>query len=529
MKMTLNHTINSFSIPAAACIVLLLFSGTSHAATTETAAAKSPAEVVDAMLKNYRTAEAPPRFIPLAPDAVDPKGWLRDWAAAAAKGITGDLMNRHIVFQKSWTGEDFKSKGSAGKGLRWPLEQSAYWLDGSVRLGHILDNEKIKQLAYDRMDMVVEGVNNGGETFIWWEPKEVLQVDGEDLPFDRFTRNFNNWAHAHMGRALVAYYRATGKPEILKALTKVYSDYQMPPLNKDEFLPHGAATNLDPMLMTYALSGDKKVLDNAIKYIDTDHFQQLITEWRTEDLPDGHTVLYYEHARVPATTYTWTGDNEALEATERVLQLGLDHHGLPVGMASGQEHLMGKGSIRGLETCTAAASAYTYRWMLQLTGDRKYADQLEQIFLNAGPAAISRDYDLACYFQTMNRIDGVVPIHTIKNIEGYRFSKTAGPTLCCVANTTRMIPDYIESMWMASIDGGLAALVYGPASVTADVKGNAVTIESKTSYPFTDKIAMSVSTDTPVQFPLYLQAGAIRLRLVSMARQSNQRRIATAS
>ena len=102
---------------------------------------------------------------------------------------------------------------------------------------------------------------------------------------------------------------------------------------------------------------------------------------------------------------------------------------------------MGTGAIRGLETCTAAASAWTNKWMLQVTGDRRYADQMERAVLNAGAAAISRDFDTACYFQTLNRIDGVVPVHVIEGIEGYEYSKTAGPTLCCIGNASRLIPD----------------------------------------------------------------------------------------
>jgi hypothetical protein len=38
-------------------------------------------------------------FTPLAPGAIEPKGWLRDWAMAARDGITGHLDERHPVFE----------------------------------------------------------------------------------------------------------------------------------------------------------------------------------------------------------------------------------------------------------------------------------------------------------------------------------------------------------------------------------------------------------------------------------------------
>lgn len=83
------------------------------------------ARVLSEIRKHYAQAKASPRLIPLAPGEVKPQGWLRDWAETAAKGITGQLGERHDVFRHGWTGTDFKAKGAAGRGLRWPLEQSA--------------------------------------------------------------------------------------------------------------------------------------------------------------------------------------------------------------------------------------------------------------------------------------------------------------------------------------------------------------------------------------------------------------------
>lgn len=495
-------------ISVATCLVTFFPSVVPAAATTGTAVenADLDATVLAQIRENYKAAKVPPHFISLAPGAVKPEGWLRDWAETSAKGISGDLQNRHVVFSHSWTGEEFQSKGSAGRGLRWPLEQSAYWLDGLVRLGHILDDQKLKELAHKRLDIVVDGVNNGGDTFIWWEPKEVLVVEDGDERYDEFTRNFNNWSHSHIGRALVAYYRASGNPDILKALRKAYADFPLHDLAINQFRPHGSATNLDPMLETYALSGDKRVLETALKFANRDAFKDLVNTWAYDDLKEGHTALYYEHARVPALTYSWTGNETALKASRRVLELGLKQHGLPVGVASGHEHLMGIGAIRGLETCDVATAGWTNKWMLQVTGEREYADQMEKALLNAFPASVSRDFDLVCYFQTMNRIDKVVPVHTIKNIEGYDYSKTAGKTLCCAANLTRMIPDYIQYSWMATLDGGLAATLYGPNTVTSYVaEGTTVTVKSATNYPFDSAVAMTVSPQEAVKFPIYLR------------------------
>ena len=43
-------------------------------------------------------------LVPLPPGAVEPQGWLRDWAQSAANGITGHLDEYHPVFADAWKG-----------------------------------------------------------------------------------------------------------------------------------------------------------------------------------------------------------------------------------------------------------------------------------------------------------------------------------------------------------------------------------------------------------------------------------------
>ena len=63
---------------------------TEKAARQETSRAAAEAN-------NYYTASPlkPYAFTPLKPGAVEPAGWLRDWALAARDGITGHLDERH--------------------------------------------------------------------------------------------------------------------------------------------------------------------------------------------------------------------------------------------------------------------------------------------------------------------------------------------------------------------------------------------------------------------------------------------------
>jgi uncharacterized protein len=73
--------------------------------------------------------------------------------------------------------------------------------------------------------------------------------------------------------------------------------------------------------------------------------------------------------------------------------------------------------------------------------------------------------------------------------------------LCCIGNSSRILPFFIANMWMATGDGGLAATLYGPCTVTA----RGVRITCATDYPFNETIRMTVTTEKPLEFPLYLR------------------------
>src|SRR5208283_5121210 len=68
-----------------------------------------------------------PILLPLPIGAVQPQGWLRDWAQSARDGITGHLDQWHPTFADGWKGIPIAAPGANAEGTGWPLEQSAYW------------------------------------------------------------------------------------------------------------------------------------------------------------------------------------------------------------------------------------------------------------------------------------------------------------------------------------------------------------------------------------------------------------------
>ncbi len=441
------------------------------------------------------SAKVKPALIPLPPGAVRPEGWLRDWATAASHGITGHLDEYNATFGEAWKGYAFSARGARPDGTGWPLEQSSYWLDGAVRLAYILDDKDLIAKVSKRLDLVVAGVLHGGDSFIYWRPKSVL---GDE---------FDSWAHSHMGRALVAYYQATGKPEILEALVKTYRDYPLPEL-PPRFDAVTGAVNIDPMIDTYLMSGDRKVLENIEAYARRASFRSTVAQWRKGEISPGHNVIFYEDIRVPALLYPWTADPQDLGATVQAIAWNDRNNLLPMGLSSGEEWQAGIGATRNVETCNVAASMWTFLWMLRITGERGYADRIEEIFFNAGSAPVDRDFKTMCYYQSPNRYSLALPEEEPANPGkgAYQFTNIGHPVLCCVGNLNRVIPNYVQHMWMATPDRGLAAALYGPAEVHSTVAGGVgVEIRAQTSYPFEENIRLTVNPSRSAAFPLYLR------------------------
>ena len=447
--------------------------------------------------------KAKPAFITLPAGDVRPRGWLRDCAASAAEGITGHLDEWSATYEKAWQGVGFEARGADPEtGLGWPLEQCAYWFDGAVRLAYILDDSALIRKVSARLNRVVDGVLdvNGakGKSFIWWN----------DVEFK--THEFEDWAHSHMGRALVAYYEASGDKRILEAITKVYSRLEVTPVPAVSY-PVSGCCNIDPMLDTYMLSGNRATLEGLLKVANNPVTLDAVKKWGSDEFANTlHGVIVYENLRTPAMLYPCLNRPEFLNASDRYIRWLDKYHGLPFGIASSEEFVAGIGSTRCTETCNVAAAAWTYQQMFEITGAGSWGDRLEKVFFNAAPVPAARDYQSMAYYQSPNRIEGVFPAATPENpgsgISSFDYRPCGHEVLCCVGNLTRAIPNFIMHAWMGTADGGLVAALYCPSELSTVVgKGIPVRIASDTDYPFGETVKMTVEIAKDSKFPLYLR------------------------
>ena len=438
-----------------------------------------------------------PALLPLPPGAVEPAGWLRDWAVAAGKGITGHLDEYHAVFHDAWKGTPVAAPAAAADGTGWPLEQCAYWLNGLVELGFVLHDDALVQKATRRLTLVVDGVNRGGTSLIYWK-KERPQ-------------GFNLWAQSQMGRALVAWYAATGQQRILDALVRAYADCPVPmgPLHMDGSAEGGTVQprrhGRDLLLQRRSShrGADPRAAGQA-------EIAATERDWIAGHVVPNHAVGVNEAMRLPVLMYLATGQSQHRDASLAAFRWLDRNHLLPSGVNSGQEFPTGIGAFRFTETCNVEAHLWSSLWMYRILGDRAWGDRIERLFFNAVPAPIARDFQTMSYYQSPNRILAESLPSFPSGGEWLRYTRLGFPqVLCCVASVNRVIPHYVIHMWMATEDGGLAAALYGPCTVSALVGPRVpVKLTCSTAYPFEETIRVTVDPERAASFPLYFRIPA---------------------
>ncbi len=252
---------------------------------------------------------------------------------------------------------------------------------------------------------------------------------------------------------------------------------------------------IDPMLRLYEQTGDRKYLDwsrwtieNIDKWSGWDAFLNL------EKVADGemgvHQLQPYVHSHTFQMNflgflrmYQLTGDESYMRKVKGAWDDIARRQMYVTGGVSVGEHYE-KGYIKPIkghvvETCATMSWMQLTQYLLELTGDPKYADATERLLLNHVFAAQSIDGDCIRY-------------HTPPN--GAKNDYFHGPD-CCTGSGHRIIS--LLPLFIYTTDAqGLIVNQYipGKANITL-TKNQKVEIEQDTTYPESEKITLRITPD----------------------------------
>jgi uncharacterized protein len=291
---------------------------------------------------------------------------------------------------------------------------------------------------------------------------------------------------------LVALYRETGEPKYLELAGIFVTMRGSVPWPEFALRMPGGVSDLNP--------GDQN---------------QDRVPMREESHAVGHAVTATYLYAGAADVYAETGEPALLEALERIWEssarrrmyitgaVGTYHQGLSMRgdkmhEAYGHDFELPNASAYN-ETCANIGNAMWNRRMLELTGDAKYADTMEQVIYNSGLSPISIEGTHFCYTNPL-RWHGAD--HDALSHDTPERWETHD-CYCCppqVARTIARMQDWAYSTG----PGELWVHLYGSSLLAGELEGERVQISQQTNYPWDGPINLSIDR---------APAGALTLRL----------------
>ena len=450
---------------------------------------------------------APQPFYLLPAGSIRPAGWLRRQMVLQAEGLGGRL-------DETWPDVGPNSGWLGGTGESW--ERGPYFLDGLLPLAWSLDDVTLKQKA---------------QRFVDW----TLSSQRADGMFGPAT-NDDWWPRMVMLKVLIQYHELTDDPRVIPLMTR-YLAHQLDALPTRPLKDWGRFRWQDELVAVvwlYNRTGDEWL----IRLANLLHEQGW--DWRAEfeDFPfktkitpeqidlgtkaSGDLVNTVKDRALSAhgvnnamgikSMPLWSlisHDEDDRQAVFNQLKVLDEYHGLPMGIFSADEHFAGRSPSQGVELCAVVETMYSLEQALAVTGDPAIADRIERIGYNALPGAFTDDMWSHQYDQQPNQIKSSLAAGpwTTNGPESNLFGLE--PHFgCCTANFHQGWPKLLNSVWMASGDGGLAAMVYAPSDLATVVGNTPVRIATETDYPFRDIVTMRLSPERAVTFPLKLRVPA---------------------
>ena len=442
---------------------------------------------------------APLAFCPLPLGSVQPAGWLLRQLRIQADGLSGHL-------DEIWP--DVGESGWIGGGAEgW--ERGPYWLDGVTPLAYLLDDERLKEKMRRWFDYILEHQHDDG----WLGPVKDTSA-GEKY------RAYDPWPVFVFLKALTQYHEATGERRAIPAMQRFFRRLDAL-LDESPLFDWGRFRWADLVLSIhwlYERIGEGWLLELAEKAHRQGHdweAQFVEFPYREKMVPGQlslatHVVNNAMAIKTPGVWYRQSPDVVRRRAAWEMIETLDRYHGQVTGVLSGDEHYAGKSPSQGTELCAVVEYMYSLEVLLAVLGDPQFADRLERIAYNALPATFSPDMWAHQYDQQVNQVicrvaEDRVYVNNGPEANIFGLEPNFG---CCTANMHQGWPKLTAHLWMATPDGGLAAMVYAPCVVRAPMGDGFVKVTVETDYPFDDTVQISVSAPDGAVVPLHLRAPA---------------------
>lgn len=453
---------------------------------------------------------------------IKPAGWLKTQIQEDLNGFVGhldslapDLIIRDDIYGKDRLTKKVKSKdvgalGDAGdwqvQFLWWNSETQGNWWDGYTRSAILANDNYHLNRIQQHVKRILAGQDADG----------YIGIYDDELRYHFDNENGELWSKTTLYRGLLAWYEYTKDRPVLTAVEKAVQDVMTHyPVNASHpfhsiqpnvgGLSHGLMFT-DVLERMYQLTGKKAYLDYAL-FCCKEFSNEMLNEdgqyYKLMDstkLLQGHGVHTYEHLRSVAAAYYASGNPALKIALQRYLQK-IAQMTVASGGPVGDEWIGGRkadATKRGYEYCSLQELMHSYIDLFVKSGDPAYGEKVERLFFNAGLGARHPDESCMAYLKSDNSYamtGGLNGDTSVKTQTRYKYSPVhQDAAVCCSPNAGRIIPYYVQSMWLKDQQGLVASLL-GPCELNTTWKGNKISIKENTEYPYAYSIAFEIKAD----------------------------------
>ena len=347
---------------------------------------------------------------------------------------------------------------------------------------------------------------------------------GTRLPEYRL-KGWDVWGRKYALLGTLAYYDRTGDAPALAAagrhLDTLLAETGSGKINIADVGEHkglAASSILEPTVLLYQRSGDPKYLEFA-KYIvgqwskPSHHVPQCTNGLRLiEDSLAGTAPFSMHWNKAYEMTscyeglcelYRVTGESNYLNAPIKLAEGVLANETTIVGPGTRGEHWCNGHTnqtaavFQPMETCVTATWMKFLFQLVRLTGDVRFADELERNLYNGLIGAQMPDGSWWAYFSGVNG----------ERVPSLMQHDEVGLS-CCVVSGPRAL--LLTPQWavMTSAVGPVVNLYFPGTAELSSPSGQKIVVTQKTDYPVTDTVELSLKLAKPESFTLSLRIPA---------------------
>lgn len=435
---------------------------------------------------------------------IKPLGWALEYLQRDLEGITGNLYK-------------VKTKGSMDPYTlnNACCEIAGNWIDSYLKTAYLSSNKEHIDNAIKYLAEILQIAKSRDNYIGVYNSNKRLGID---------SNNCELWSQSRIHLALFSLYDITKNESVLSAIVNSVEYTMKTYVSKSGYFSKSEGTAggmlchglmfIDVLFKLYSITLDEKYINYSEflykDYMLADVQENDIQHFQVEDTNRplmGHAAHIAEQLRIPIIMYEMTKNVKYLSIFNSFYNSILRYL-TPSGALIGGERVnnLVPSQYSHYEYCTLTELLISFQQAYHSTQNYDIPDLIDNLVFNAAQGARLPNGKAITYLTSDTRLSAE------NSLKRGRLAFSPAHVIggsCCQANSGRIMPYYIANIWkkFQSNNGqtGLALNHFIPSVLTTEVNNQKICITQSTTYPFGDKIKLTISTDKPIKFQIFVR------------------------